>query len=875
MRLSSRLTRFIVVMVMAIAITIYAAVGASSESAETLLKKSHQRYEAGQIDEALGLLRQVQQQTQGQGLTAAVALSNLALIASDQGDGATAQSTIQQSLEIVQSVAPTPQKTGVMAQVLNVQGRVQLARGDAPAALQSWQQAEKHYRQVDNQLGAVQSQLRQVQALQAMGLHYRAYHEILLPLQTQLQQQPDSVMKAGGLRSLGEAVGVVGDRAKAQPLIEESLAIAKRLNNPSEIAASELTLANLLSAKIREGRNLSELSPEEMALLQPDINKALKLYQDASGIPSVNRLRANLNRLALLVASQRTTEASQFAASLLPEILALPPDRPSIEARLNFANSLLTLAKTSGLTNGDAMINLLTTAVGQARQLNDPRLIANALGNLGRAQERNQQLEQAQKTTEQALLMAQSAHANEQVYRWSAQLGRLQEGQGPAKYPAAIQSYKQAVNTLRNLRQDLLGVNADTQLVDAETLEPVHRQLVNLLLPQDGSPADSKTLQEVREVIESLQLEEINNYLRTNCLQSKVEIDKIVVPQKTAIVYPIILSNRIAIIVSSTGQEPKLYPPQWIAEKTVKATAKKLQEGLRDPQRWEWTAASEQLYDWLIQPIQADLQQQKVETLVFVLDGALRNIPMAALKHGDRYLIEQYSLSTTPGLRLTNPEPLQARALSGVAFGLTQEHTEKFADGSSKFFPKLDAVADELKYLKAAIRLSPVEPILEFTRQTFQQTLQTSQAPIVHLATHGQFSSNLDKTFLLAADGKITIDELTNALGASNNNRTAAIELLVLSACETAAGDDRAPLGLAGIALKSGARSTVASLWQVNDTATSLLMQSFYKEVATPKVSKAEALRQAQLSVLNFDKESLPYSHPYYWAPFILVGNWL
>jgi CHAT domain-containing protein len=252
---------------------------------------------------------------------------------------------------------------------------------------------------------------------------------------------------------------------------------------------------------------------------------------------------------------------------------------------------------------------------------------------------------------------------------------------------------------------------------------------------------------------------------------------------------------------------------------------------------------------------------------------------MAALIHADRYLIEDYSLATTPGLRLTNPKPLQATALSGVVFGLTKEQKVTFKDGSFKVFPELKAVADELNYLKKKIRLSPVEPILEFTHKTFQQTLEQSQAPIVHIATHGQFSSDLDKTGLLAADGLITIKELTEVFGASNKTRTKAIELLVLSACETAAGDDRAPLGLAGIALKSGAQSTVASLWQVQDETTALLMQQFYKEVSTSQVSKAEALRRAQRSLLDWalkdDPDSRPYSHPYYWAPFILIGNWL
>jgi len=140
------------------------------------------------------------------------------------------------------------------------------------------------------------------------------------------------------------------------------------------------------------------------------------------------------------------------------------------------------------------------------------------------------------------------------------------------------------------------------------------------------------------------------------------------------------------------------------------------------------------------------------------------------------------------------------------------------------------------------------------------------------LATHGQFSSSRDQTFLLASDGVIDIDQLAKALVARDNARTSAIELLVLSACETAIGDDRAPLGLAGIALKSGARSTVASLWKVNDAATSTLMQRFYQAVATRRVTKAVALQQAQKAILADPQFR---SHPYYWAPFILVGNWL
>ncbi len=880
-RLSSRLARFILVMVMAIVLSNYPYTGVSAESVEALLLQSHQRYEKGQIEEAKVLLKQVQQQTQGQGLTAAVALSNLALIASDQGNWTIAQTSIQQSMEVLQSIPPTPQKTEVMAKVLNVQGRVQLIRGEAQAALQTWQQSATLYGQIKHQQGMLQSQIRQAQALQAMGLHSRAYRDILEPMKTQLEQQPDSLLKAEGLRSLGEAISVVGDRAEAQKTLADSLAIAERLKNPPEIAASKLTLANLLSANIRETRRFSPLNEGKADPLQKDIDRAIKLYQEAADISSTNRLRANLNQLALLVASQRTSEAQKFAAKLQPEILALPPDRSSIEARLNFANSLLTLAKTSGSDQGQVLTALLTTAVEQARQLNDPRLIANALGHLGRAQAQDQRFDLAQATTEQALLVAQSVRATEQVYRWSAQLGRFQEQQGDRD--AAIKSYTQAVNTLRSLRQDLLGINADSQLVEAETLEPVHRQLVSLMLPKDVSQPDNATLIKTRNVIESLQLEEINTYLRANCLPSSVELDNVVVNTQTAIIYPMILPDRIALIVSvvsptAPGQkdglngvnkiasETKLYT-QPIDQITLTKTVNELQMSLRNRISFEYETPSQQLYDWLIKPIVPQLQAQKVETLVFVLDGVLRNIPMAALSNGEQFLVEQYSIATTLGLKLTTPKPLQAQALSGVGFGLT----EPSKVGDQKF-SELPFVATELKDFQQEIAPSTVVLNKDFTRDQFKTILQKSVSPIVHLATHGQFSSNLEKTFLVTSDGVITTGDLETALGAGNSNRSIPIELLVLSACETAIGDERAPLGIAGIALKSGARSTVSSLWKVNDNATAVLMQKFYQVVSKRQVSKAVALQQAQRAILEDPQFR---RHPYYWAPFILVGNWL
>jgi len=142
--------------------------------------------------------------------------------------------------------------------------------------------------------------------------------------------------------------------------------------------------------------------------------------------------------------------------------------------------------------------------------------------------------------------------------------------------------------------------------------------------------------------------------------------------------------------------------------------------------------------------------------------------------------------------------------------------------------------------------------------------------PIVHLATHGQFSSNAADTFIVTWDEKVNVKEFDRLLRSRAGDNQQPIELLVLSACETASGDNRAALGLAGVAIRSGARSTVATLWQVNDESTAIFMTEFYRQLAASKSSKAEALRNAQLTLL----QNPEYKNPYYWAAFILVGNW-
>ncbi|MBD2215235.1 CHAT domain-containing protein [Nostoc linckia FACHB-104] len=273
----------------------------------------------------------------------------------------------------------------------------------------------------------------------------------------------------------------------------------------------------------------------------------------------------------------------------------------------------------------------------------------------------------------------------------------------------------------------------------------------------------------------------------------------------------------------------------------------------------------QQVYNWLIKPIESQLPENKVNTLVFVLDGALRNLPMASLYDGKQYLIEKYAIALSVGLQLLAPKPLEKQQLRALTAGLT-EPPPNFPN-----FSPLPAIKSEVGLIAKA-GVSTTNLLDEkFTQKALEK--QVNQVPfnILHLATHGQFSSRVEDTFILAADGAINVKQFDSLLRTRDETKPEPVELLVLSACQTAAGDNRAALGLAGAAVRAGARSTVASLWQIDDQSTAMFVGDFYQQLQSNKVTKAQALRHAQLQLLQHPN----YKAPSYWSAYVLIGNWL
>jgi CHAT domain-containing protein len=367
-------------------------------------------------------------------------------------------------------------------------------------------------------------------------------------------------------------------------------------------------------------------------------------------------------------------------------------------------------------------------------------------------------------------------------------------------------------------------------------------------------------LQEARDVIESLQVAELVNFFQADCLVTDaVTIEEI--DPHSGVLYPIILPDRLEIILSQPNQ-PLRHHTVAIPQVRVERTLNLFQQGLsRQASLPRLQQPAQELYDWLIRPFEAVLTQEEIETLVFVLDGGLRNVPMAALHDGEQYLIEKYAVALSPSLQLFEPQPLRDQQLQVFVAGLTE---------ARQGFAPLPAVATEVTQIEQQLT-AKILMDQDFQQAAILKQIRRSPFPIVHFATHGQFSSQAEDTFILTWDDRINVNELSQLLQVSGLGQEQAIELLVLSACQTAQGDDLAALGLAGVAVRAGARSTLATLWSVSDVGTSQLMGEFYRELSSTQLTKAEALRQAQLSLLHQED----YDHPYFWAPFVLIGNWL
>lgn len=761
----------------------------------------------------------------------------------------------------------------------------------------------------------------------------------LLPAVEAINQQPDERDKVQGLLRFGDYLRASGYPRVANKALELSLVSTEKLGSPRQKAATLLSLGNAQRAIAIEEQN--QFAPQTKVLdviansggtaesALADYQPALDYYNQAAATApeQLDSLKAKLNRLSLLLdiqefwqgaiddlnrnfdaleisdddflasiatgserleqelSQQLQSQIADEIAAIEPEVDNLPPTRGGIYGRINLAKSLI--------RNGDQdrdTAQILATAIKQSQQINNITAEAEAMGYLGFLYERQSQYSEARRLTEGSLQLAPTAEYPEIAYRWNAQLGRILAAQNQRE--RALVAYETSFSTIKALRSDLATT----------PVEPIFRDYISLLLQQEPT---TKQLAKARDVLESIQVATLDNFFRDPCSQvseEPVAIDD--VDRQAAVIYPILLQDRLEVILTLPGEPLRRYSTANLSQEKVNNVIKQLRRrsltnpgfaeairGVRgnpnaanqlaqlkssqeESLNQEILPLASEIYSWLIEPAEAELQASGVKTLVFVLDGSLRNIPMSLLydQKEQKYLIEKdYNIALSSGLQLTAPQPLQRQPIKVLAAGVTSD----FPDYR---FPPIPKVEDELNTIKQIFSKSEILLNQEFTEASLEQKLQESDFPVVHLATHGQFGSTAEQTFILSGaqegDPLINVNQFDNLLRSGNIRRSKPIELLVLSACNTAQGDNQAILGLAGVAVRAGARSTIATLWAANDEATANLMGKFYNNLASDtQISKANALRQAQLELLA--EADSQYRHPYYWAPFVLIGNWL
>ncbi len=878
-----------------------------SENGGNLIESGKKLYDLGQYSQAVKVLQQAanRYERNNQKLQQAATLINISLAYQQLGLWQQADGAINKSLDILKNFDNSQEKSQTLAQILEVQGRMQFMQGKAETALISWKQAGDIYQKLGLDGAFIRNQINFAQALQALGRFLQSQKK-LMEVKENLIKQKDSQLKVLGLRKLGNVLQIAGDLKESEEILQQSFAIAKSLSLDEEVSETLFSLGNT-------------------ARTEGNIEKAFLYYQQAEVATNepITRLQAQLNQLKLLVDDKRFRDASNLSGEIKSLINQLPLTRVAVNAEINFARSLME----NELENNQDVAKILADALKDAEKLQDKRAESYALGTLGRLYEKTKQFDYAQKLTGEALLIARNIRATEITYLWQWQTARLYKQQGDIEQ--AISYYHRAVKSLESLRDNLVVNNPDNQLSFQESVEPVYRQLIDLLLQSSNDTSlnkgehlnlakhrqaqslalqkqsyqkeaknqlacegrlckcsdtltgycdeivankqveiNSEKLREARKLLVSLQVAELDNFFRTSCLKAVPEEIDLLVDEKdktAAVIYATILPKSLNVIVKLPNQELRLYKNN-VDEETVKGTIKQLTQDLRDVTRKARVKReSGKLYNWLIKPLETDLKDNGIKNLVFVLETQLQNIPMSVLydKQNDKYLIEEYAISLAAGLQLIDPKPLKEIKLNTLTAGVVQERTLQ-----ERTFSPLKFVQRELQQIQSQVPKNTKLLDEKFTVNSFKKRLKSSNYSVVHLATHGEFSSNAEETFILTWDQLLNVKEFDQLLRVSDSNQSSKIELLVLSACETAQGDERAALGLAGVAVKAGARSTLATLWAVDDESTANLMSEFYSQLKTG-INKAQALQNAQKQLLTQKGE------PYYWAPFVLLGNWL
>ncbi len=733
------------------------------------------------------------------------------------------------------------------------QGSSRYHQGDFAGAVDSWQSAANLSEKQNNPEARLTALLYQAKALQALGRRDAAL-SVLQSAAAVVETTRNPTQKSLLYARLGDLYLSIGQPDQAMAFLEkaEDLAIA---------ADSKRALAGVL---INTGVAHASRKDYADAMAAWDECRGLadQISDEAPALKS--RVLINMARMSVRLGDPRA------AIEALRNAMAALDDQPDDYGKGRDLVSLALLSMEGRRIWPDAADEMDPLALAAlqragviADDLKSAELTSLARGYTGRLYELRGRKEEALRLTHSALFYAQQSGTSPEIrYRLHWQAGRLHADAGNAN--AAIRSYRLAVEALTPIRQELAAGYRDRQDFFQEKIRPVYLELARLLLEkaqrrQDRASRES-LLREGRDAMELLKTVELQEYFQDPCVSDlkTTTLEPEEMAPHTAVIYPIPFPEYLAILLM-TRDAIDLYTVP-VAATELDRTVRRFRRRLQNSRGEGFEEDGRTLHDWLIRPMEPALGQRDIDTLVIAPDGVLRLIPFSTLYDGERFLVQKYAMGTVPAITLTTARPADKKRGGVLLEGLSE---------ARQGFASLPSVKQELSTLHDLMG-GTVLLDENFTLDNLTRAFDDADYDIVHMATHGVFGGSADETFLLTHNEKLTMDRL-EAIIDQTRRRGNQVELLTLSACQTALGDEWAAFGLAGIAVKAGVSSAVATLWFADDEAAFEIMTEFYRQLHQEKKSKSQALRLAQTRMIRDDR----FHHPAFWAPFLLIGNWL
>jgi len=736
-------------------------------------------------------------------------------------------------------------------QDLMEEGGRQYQQGKFEQAARSWTQAARIYENSGDHPRHIQALIYLSRALLDMGQNQRAQGLLRTAVQT-AQENTQPRLMAQALSQLGMLHLNVGESDSALEILQQGLKVSREIEDRPLMATILNDLGN--AHAIRQDNTEAIAAYTESSILA-----------DSLGLQPLS-VRAMINAALVEIRQRATQNAKLHLEQAMEKTGKLPASHEQVQNFLTIGMGFREL-RSQVPEESEAIFKkaaqAFRKAIDGAQAIEDWKDESYGWGYMAELYEETGQSEEALRLNQLAIRTSQKGQAPEALYRWEWKSGRQLKNLG--RLDEAIQAYQRAVDTLQPIRQELVTGLPQQPETFRESLGALFFEMADVLLKRaDQKVADTKgreaLLFQTRDTIETLKAAELQDYFKDDCVEANKAriqaIDK--VSPTTAIIYPILFPDRIAVLMSLGGTMKKITVP--VQEQVLSEKIYLFRTLLEKRTTHEYLPHAQSLYDLLIRPLEPHLNEFGIQTLVFVPDGPLRTIPMAPLHDGEKFLIQKYAVAVTPGLTLTDAHPLDRDQVKLLSIGLSE--------GVQGFSP-LPNTQQEVKGIQD---LFGGKTLLneEFLVSNLEQDMKEENFTIIHIASHGKFENEPKDSFVLTYDQKLTMDHLRELIGLFQF-RKVPLDLLTLSACETAAGDDQSALGLAGVAVKAGARSALATLWFINDQASSILIKEFYVRLKKSSFSKAQALREAQVTLLDHPI----YRHPGYWAPFLLINNWL